>query len=238
MKTILTLISVILICTDASALLRGRESGGGGGNSAEAEFRRFAEQAAEAFFERQVITLMGKDFNHKVFRTSLKNIKLTATDQILVLNGKKVSAINYPQRNEIVFNQKNWMSLQADTKMQLVIHEMLGLKYRGVFDDSDYAYSQLLLVITKNFTVESVALSMARAGHPLAAHMRIIPTRTRVVAEKPDELGLGNFITTEVAIQTFENGSKTSVRVYHVTVYDIGGVTDAKLVATEGAAGG
>jgi len=107
--------------------------------------------------------------------------------------------------------------------MQLTIHELLGLKYRSKFDDSNYGYSEILLNITKAFTVESVALAMARAGSGERLRDEIIPARTKVIETKPDDEGLGTYTVTEVAILTFENASPTSIRIYHITFHDMSG---------------
>jgi hypothetical protein len=235
MKRLASLVYLVLL--PLQAFSAGRESGGGGGNGFAAEFRRLGAQAEQAFFEHQVINLAGKDFDHHPFRAVLEVLVLEPTQEQLTLEGKKVSSINYPASAKVVFNVDDWAKFDHDAKMQLVIHEILGLKYRNQFDDSRYECSRQLLTLTKKFTFEAVALAAARAGNAIDYQMRLIPARTRVISEKPDGDGLGNDRITEVAVQTFENSSTTAVRVYHIYSHDMLGIRKVELVALEGGAG-
>ncbi|MBX2987738.1 MAG: hypothetical protein KF802_07550 [Bdellovibrionaceae bacterium] len=221
----------------ASVAFAGGETSGGGGNGFAAEFRRFAQQASQAMFEHQVIQVQGRNFDFRAFRAGVDSAAIVATRDRLVLNGLPVSAINYPLKNTIVFNVDDWAKLSQDSKIQLVIHEFLGLKYSNTINDSDYRWSADLLNLTKTFTVESVALDMARAGHASGFRMRLIPQRTKVIHRAPGKDGISSYQVTEVAIQTFENSSPTSVRIFRITFYDALGVTKAELFKLEGAAG-
>ncbi len=234
LPSLLLLSALVLLPREAVC---GRESGGGGGNGFVAEFRRLGEQAGQAFFEHQSIDLSGRSFDHRVFRSAIKAVALEPTRRKLVLKGQRVSAINYPALNKVIFNVADWAKLDRDAKMQLVIHELLGLRYRGEFDDGSYEHSRVLLDLTRQFTFESVALAAARAGNAFDYKMKLIPERTKILSEMPDSDGLGHERITEVAVRTFEHSSAKAARIYHVHSHDMLGVRKVELVRLEGGAG-
>jgi len=107
MKLFILLISLFSVTSQAA--FTGGETGGGGGSGQVSEFRRMAEAAGQAFFEHQVISLKGKDFDFTDFRSVLTSLTVTATHEKLKVNGKEVSAINYPDRNEVILNVDDWL---------------------------------------------------------------------------------------------------------------------------------
>ena len=82
-----------------------------------------------------------------------------------------------------------------------------------------------------------VALAMARAEFAGAYQMKIIPKRTKIVKTINDPEDPSPSYIYEVAIQTFENGSSKSTRVYHIELHGEGGVLKAELFKMEGPAG-
>lgn len=230
MKTLLG----ILLFLGNSFCLAGTESSGGGGDASVAEFLRLGQKAYDAFFNHQLMTLEGKYFDHRPFKEALATVTLVTTKDSLVLKGKNVTAINYPTENKIILSEPGWQQLDVDTKMQLVIHEFLGLKYRSIFDDSNYVYSRILLEATKQFTYELAALALARAGAANDFQMKIIPHLTKVTKiqdpEEPHETEIY-----EVHIQTEPDCS--SHRIYEIEV--IGGlVVGARIVEVEACSAG
>ena len=233
----LSLLAVILFLVPYT-VFAGRESGAGGGNGFEGEMRRYCERFYEAVFEVQSVEVDGKKFDWRPLNEVLRKLHVNSTKKNLVVRNKSVTAINYPRASLIVFNSDAWSKLDSTAKMQLTIHELLGLRYRSSFDDTDFHISSVLLKVTQSFTVERVALAMARAGNAYGYLMKVIPERTKLIERKADSEGLGNVTVTEVAIQTFENSSNTSIRVYRIKEHDMVGTLSAELDHLEGAAGG
>ena len=213
----------------------GRESGGGGGNGAVAEFQYLAQNVLSSVHAHEFEIRLPTGFSIVTLQRAIETMAVVGTHTKLFANGLSVTAINYPEYNRIELNFEDWNELNLEVKKQLVIHELLGLCFRSTVDDSKYLYSSQLRKIFDTFTVESVALAMAQAGNLHAATMKILVLRTKEITRK--ETGLGTVTVTEVAIQTFERESADSARIYHVKSSDLGGIIDAKLDHYEGKAG-
>lgn len=228
-------VSICFLLSAISAHSSGRESGGGGGNGCVAEFHSLAEGVLSSVLAHEFEIRLPAGFSVLLLRQAVETMTVTGTHSKLFVEGMNVTAINFPEANKIELNVEDWNQLQLEAKKQLVIHELLGLRFRSIVDDANYSYSTSLLKIFDTFTIESAALAMAQAGDPHAGMMKILVSRTKQISFS--ETGLGTVTVTEVAIQTFERESADSVRVYRIESNDLGGVLSAKLDHYEGKAG-
>ena len=142
MKKLVLLISV-LISFKAWA---GGGTVGNGGNGVVAEFYR---EASEAIW--QITELFAKD-EHAIVGPGyvaisdlihlLDGVAVSESDKPLYLKGNKVSAINYPKLKKIIFNSNDWRTFDRRTKLNLIFHELIGLKLSSQLNDKNYIYSR------------------------------------------------------------------------------------------------
>ena len=227
---------IIAIAFIANASFAGTEISGGGGNGAVAEFKNIGMKALTVLANRADTQKVMLDFNAMKALSVFKNTDVQITKKDLTLSGVDVAAINYPDSNQIIFEIASWDKLSDVSKIQLVIHEIIGLTHRNVLDDSNYEASRALTSLVLRSGVENVALNLAIANFYLADKPRVQTERTRLLPVVNDEFG-EPLQTTEVYVQTFENSSSESVRIYHVIQDVTGAVIKAELVGSEGMIG-
>jgi hypothetical protein len=227
---------VLVIALIANISFAGTEISGGGGNGAVAEFKYIGIRALSVLANRSDTQQLTKDFNAASALSVFKKTDVQITKKDLKLNGVDVAAINYPTPNQIIFEIASWDKLSDVSKIQLVIHEIIGLTHRNVLDDSNYEASRTLTLLVLRTGVENVALALATANYYRADQPRVQTERTRVLPVVKDAYG-EPLETTEVYVQTFENSSNESVRIYHVIQDITGAVIKAELVGSEGPVG-
>jgi hypothetical protein len=121
----------------------------GGGDAATIEFIALQDQFISQLENlasnegREKLSSRGIDID-KILRlkNQMKIDSFSINQKKLEIDGKEVSAINYPDARSIEFQLERWDRIDSTTKMQLVIHETLGL---ARIPDSDYKFSQFLL---------------------------------------------------------------------------------------------
>ncbi len=234
-KIALTFSLALIIFVFSPLVEAGRESGGGGGNGAVLEFNDLARSMARALDTHQDFRIGGFALARE-FEEVIQTASIIGTHEQLELDGVSVSAINYPAQDKIVLNFEDWTALSVRTKKQLTAHELIGLKFRGRLDDSTYQYSDEILKLLEDFTIEAAALGVAQAGSTTASKMEIITSRTKTLKNRNN--GMEERRTTEVAIRTFENNSDSSIRVYHAESGTFQGVISISLDHFEGKGGG
>jgi hypothetical protein len=158
---------ILLFYTILPNLVAAEEKERGGGDTVEQYFIKNYLDGQERL--NRIVDIRFKEFHYREFRydvfwtlgnmmrselfarlTILKNIKVLFTDEILVLDGTKKMAINYPSAFLIVVNRSEWMSLSKKEKEALAVHEVFGIyngskEFYGDFDDSSYMLSSWLL---------------------------------------------------------------------------------------------
>jgi hypothetical protein len=77
---------------------------------------------------------------------------------------------------------------------------------------------------------------MAKANYDRTRRPQVLSKRTRTVARPADAAG-GRGTITEVYVQTFENGSPKSIRIYQIHEDASGSVLKAEMTGTEGPVG-
>lgn len=141
----IVLVAILLMSVPCSQAASGGATGvGGGGNMDVAAFYQTAESALQALIPYSPALIAGQSIDFSKLLSTLKTTTVHATTQNLTLNGAKVDAINYPDAGEINFNQVRWESMTSGQKVQLVIHEMIGVSR----------------LIDQNYQVSSAAIQM------------------------------------------------------------------------------
>ncbi|WP_413577754.1 hypothetical protein ACLVWU_04800 [Bdellovibrio sp. HCB290] len=105
----------------------------GGGNTYEAEFKSIGQYL--------LTTLRGfanSEINTDKLDVAVRDVKIIATNDRLVLNGTERHAINSLSKKVIVLSSQNWKKLTVAQKKTLVLHEYL--RFCEV-DDSNYTIS-------------------------------------------------------------------------------------------------
>lgn len=97
----------------------------GGGNADIAEFYTIARTVAIHYKDVYSRTSLG--VKSAELTNLVKKMTVEEVDKKLYLASKLVEAINYPSDMKIEFNSEEWKAKDNFKKVQLVIHEMLGL---------------------------------------------------------------------------------------------------------------
>lgn len=219
-----------------TAFAKGIEiSGGGGGNSSAAEFFKIATDSLRILKNRNYERAYLSHFNLALIDNKIFDLKVIVYDEPLTLNGNRVTAINTQSTNTIHLYKYDWINLNYRAKVQLVIHELLGLTHGGLINDSSYTYSKLLAesVLTQN--IENIALTIAESNYYQSTRPIVDTTRTYIIQTYYDE---GEEITvSRVYVKTFENGSDLSVRVYEFEEDHTGSIIKITYVDSEGLVG-
>ncbi len=118
----------------------------GGGDVAAADFSNHALHVIEQLKAESPIIVSGVSFDVYFIERKFKETFVHSVIESLSLNGNAVTAVNYPDKNEIIINRKLWLSLADVDKTQIAIHELIGLSYPQV-SDANYIYSNALLKI-------------------------------------------------------------------------------------------
>jgi len=121
-------ILIIALWTSNFAFASGSSSGTrGGGNMEVAAFYKTGDAVLAALLPLSPVAVASQKLNIPALQNIFKNTKLFARSKTLHLNGAVVDAINDPVNNTIEFSQKRWKELDNEYRVQLVIHEILGL---------------------------------------------------------------------------------------------------------------
>lgn len=214
----------------------GTEISGGGGNGAVAEFLRLGTDSLHTLANRSDTLELTRNFDPGLAARIFATTRVESTKEDLTLLGQDVTAINYPGENRIVFEEHAWARLDKTGKLQLVLHEIVGLTHRKAVNDGDYRVSKALTELTLRTGVENVALALALANSYQSERPRVQTNRTKVVGPYTDWSGDDGIIT-EVYVQTFENASPQAVRIYRVYEDATGGVVKVEMVGAEGPVG-
>jgi len=121
----------------------GTESGGGG-NGYAAEFVRLASFGLDSLARQGDEVINSQRVDLSAMGRALLTANIQFTKQDLILNGKRVHAINEPAKGLITVNETSWKSLDDSTKMQLAFHELWGLSFHDHKDDS-YVFSTAMV---------------------------------------------------------------------------------------------
>lgn len=116
---------------------------GGGGDPVAADFAKVAQDAINAMSTLRPVYVVGSHIDESRLQEKFAIASIKSVKGPLVLDGKTVIAINYPDKNEIVIDRSKWPSLGGDDKVQLAIHEFLGLTFPEI-SDANYQYSREL----------------------------------------------------------------------------------------------
>jgi len=116
---------------------------GGGGDSVAAEFAKITDEAIGRISVARPVYVQGFYVDEGRLQSKFDVAKIRSVKGPLLLQGKVVVAINYPVRNEIIIDREKWPTLDGDAKLQLVIHEFLGLTFPEI-SDANYRYSREL----------------------------------------------------------------------------------------------
>ncbi len=115
-------------------LFAGADPGGGsvvgnGGDGIAIEFRNLGRSIAENLERAR-----DPDFDIRKFRAAVETASIETRERVL-LRGREVGAVNYPQFNKIVVNARRWLvtSRSVVPAVSLVMHEFLGVM--GVQND-------------------------------------------------------------------------------------------------------
>lgn len=120
----------------------------GGGHPAAAEFASLANRMIAKIDLLSPVIIQSFRIDANRLLESYSRVKLFTVNHALQLDGNSVAAINDPQKMEIYFNENVWSELDEDQKLQLVIHEFLGLTFAEI-SDLNYSYSSQLLHLIK-----------------------------------------------------------------------------------------
>jgi len=134
-------------------------SDGGGGNGEIAEFYTLVRLMAVAYKVVHSRTALGSRSTQ--IEPLYKKLKVEQTKEDLLLKGARVEAINYPSQGLIVFNSVAWGMKSQEEKLQLVVHEVLGLLK---VDDPKYEVSSAILLEMRD---EDLGKDVLRASQPL-----------------------------------------------------------------------
>lgn len=218
---------------NGNSLAMGTEVSGGGGDGELSEFRAIAFESLGKLFKLGFKVIETSKFNAKQAIEFMKSTDIEIVDLPIVLNGRTVTAVNYPSINKIILNRLNWNNLPQRSKKQLVLHEIIGLTHRGIIDDSNYFVSSILLAALNKSSIEEAVVALAAANSYIGNKAKVQSDRTNIVSKLNSEGG----ITTEVYVQTFENSSPQSVRIYHVVEDVTGAIVKIILFSSEGPIG-
>lgn len=97
----------------------------GGGNLDVAEFYLIARAVAANYLSYSSTTDL--DGKGQQFAPLVRKLTVEESKEDLFNKGQLVDAINYPTDNKIVFNSKSWTQRTLLKKVELVVHELLGL---------------------------------------------------------------------------------------------------------------
>lgn len=234
-----TILCGFLLCIFSAPVGAGIEISGGAGNGYEIEFRRLGSQAMDALLP--LASLIEYQYHIDVFRLAkaLKGVSIDFTCEDLLVNQKNVSAANSPPSLHIFVQEAHWLRLREEDKMQLVLHELLGLEYPGL--DSrpghEYELSKALNRRVFDFEIENVVLTVARLHMWQKDSVMVQRERTRHLGEwRPNEYEDEGEIL-EVYVQTFENSSPEAVRIYQVFLDQTGSIRKLEMSGGEGPIG-
>ncbi len=106
---------------------RGNE-GGHGGDPYASEFYILGKICAASLAEsnQEILKTLSAD-GESFLKTVNQSRIVSANSEDMILNGYEVGAINFPSSQIIKVNSKIWKRLNLDQKIQLVLHEYLGL---------------------------------------------------------------------------------------------------------------
>lgn len=215
----------------------GGENSVGGGNAYKEEFISTTKDALERLEVRGPVIVIGMTVDILAMKSKFSGTIVQPTTEKLFFKGEPVHALNYPDENQIRFNQDDWRGLSSDRKVLLVLHELWGLTFRK-HSDEKYSFSAPLTVIVKESTVEDAVLAAAKIGMARPEKVRIQRKRTRMTTypsnpEDPKMMG-ESYI---VHAQTFENSSDAAVRIYEAKTDETGALQIIRMVSGEGPIG-
>lgn len=216
----------------------GVEISGGGGNGHVGEFRHIGRNALKLLEQKGVSRVLNLSLEPRFMLTKFNETRITSTREALFVDGQRVHAINYPSTNSVVFNELDWRGLRYAQKQRLVLHEVIRLAY-GTDQDKGYMYSDEMVATLKTFTVEDVALTMARSGSAQPNRVKIQSKRTHRESYKtmPEVDGTMEGYVYTIYVQTFENSSPEAVRIYRIWEDETGAVVKTEIVGGEGPIG-
>jgi hypothetical protein len=110
----------------------------GGGDAAEAEFSNIGKSVVSDLLNKHI--QVGYDLN--ALSTAVANTQVTMVRHPITVEGQQRDALNIPSLKQIEVDRNNWISLQAEQKVELAYHEYLGIA--GV-EFNKYSSSQSLL---------------------------------------------------------------------------------------------
>lgn len=97
----------------------------GGGNAQVAEFYWLSRTFTQAMelYGREI----APDISLQDLKSLIADIKVSATTRTLEIDGEQKDAVNSPSTRAVEFNSANWEKRGEQRKLQLVVHEILGL---------------------------------------------------------------------------------------------------------------
>lgn len=144
MKKNLLIITWILLLNSLSAVAGVKEVGNGGDVYA-LQFIAMAEKALLYLQNSE-----SPDVNLTDLSAAIEATKVESTIQVLILQGVKKDALNFPGERRIIFNSQRWASMVTEEKLALVLHEYLGILR---IEDASYKISKKLLSEVKSFAL-------------------------------------------------------------------------------------
>lgn len=146
------------------ALAGGGTDVGNGGNGSVAEVYLKASEAiwqmSELFAGKEYVKVGPDLVATQDLIHLLDGVSISETNETLYLNGERVSAINYPKSKKIIFNSKDWQSFDHRSKLNLIFHELIGVKLSSQLNDKNYQYSGSLTDQVLNFENSKVYYCM------------------------------------------------------------------------------
>ncbi len=135
------LVLINLVATTAFAEREDTSSGreGGGGDSAEIEFKSIGQQIAKRLEGNLAETF--KNVNAELFKSAVESSKVIMTSETLFIDNQERKALNYPRARKIEVFRPKWTELSPNRKVVLAFHEYLGIA--GIADEN-YQISSLL----------------------------------------------------------------------------------------------
>ena len=138
---------------------QGGDSSSGGGSGITSEFFILSNRALNILARQRDIVghnnLVLTD-SYKRIHETIKNVRVEVVNIKLELNGKPYSAINTPSKNLVRISSLDWMGLSEDSKLLLVLHELLALTFdaENELNDVDFYFSKKILEknITNNYS--------------------------------------------------------------------------------------
>lgn len=196
---------IFVLQTSLSAKVLAGTDAGNGGDFEEMQFISLGYEALDLMTELKKEKLLPSDINLTKWAEVLKSIDVEFVPEVK-LNGRSRSAANYPAKNYIPVDEKQWAKKQFDpiALFQMVMHELMPVI--GI-DDTRYIRSAPLIMMLKKRN----AFDRLSVGHTRFAES---PVLIHSEYQDPTREGLGWTTVTSICDSVKQEYNQTYFFVY------------------------